>query len=168
MVKSSWLYSLRKEELSEICGTLDLDTKGTVEEMRKAVAALITNPDLAADMKMKLTELETRYAANQKAQDEVQVLGDARKNKCRAARLWTEFANGQYATTAKVALLSSSGESRSCVKSRENYFLNYNNTAYKLIVASMENVGNARGIMGVTFPEGDEEHHGNVRSQNIN
>uniref|UniRef100_A0A1A9ZQU6 CCHC-type domain-containing protein n=1 Tax=Glossina pallidipes TaxID=7398 RepID=A0A1A9ZQU6_GLOPL len=55
--------SLRNEELSEICGTLDLDTKGTVEEMRKAVTALITTPDLAADMKMKLTELETKYAA---------------------------------------------------------------------------------------------------------
>uniref|UniRef100_A0A1A9ZRK0 Peptidase A2 domain-containing protein n=1 Tax=Glossina pallidipes TaxID=7398 RepID=A0A1A9ZRK0_GLOPL len=59
MVKSSWLYSLRKEELSEICSTLELDTKGTVEEMRKAVTALITAPDLAADMKMKLMELET-------------------------------------------------------------------------------------------------------------
>uniref|UniRef100_A0A1A9ZYU7 Ubiquitin-like protease family profile domain-containing protein n=1 Tax=Glossina pallidipes TaxID=7398 RepID=A0A1A9ZYU7_GLOPL len=61
MVKSSWLYSLRKDELSDICGALDLDTKGTVEEMRKAAAALIATPDLAAEMRTKLAELEAKY-----------------------------------------------------------------------------------------------------------
>uniref|UniRef100_A0A1B0C5G6 Retrotransposon gag domain-containing protein n=1 Tax=Glossina palpalis gambiensis TaxID=67801 RepID=A0A1B0C5G6_9MUSC len=63
MVKTSWLYSLRKEELSEICGSLDLATKGTVEDMRKAVAALIATPDLSTEMKAKLTEMEAKYAA---------------------------------------------------------------------------------------------------------
>ncbi|KAL9904912.1 uncharacterized protein ACN2A1_005035 [Glossina fuscipes fuscipes] len=62
MVKTFWLYSLRKEELSEICGSLDLDTKGTVEEMRKAMTALIATADLTTEMKAKLTELETKYA----------------------------------------------------------------------------------------------------------
>uniref|UniRef100_A0A1B0B416 Uncharacterized protein n=1 Tax=Glossina palpalis gambiensis TaxID=67801 RepID=A0A1B0B416_9MUSC len=62
MVKTSWLYSLRKEELSEICGSLDLDTKGTVEEMRKATTAFITTPDLTTEMKAKLTEREVKYA----------------------------------------------------------------------------------------------------------
>ncbi|KAL9900350.1 uncharacterized protein ACN427_007608 isoform 1-T2 [Glossina fuscipes fuscipes] len=61
MVKTSWLYSLRKEELSEICGSLDLDTKGTVEDMRKAVTALIATPDLSTEQKAKLTELEAQY-----------------------------------------------------------------------------------------------------------
>ncbi|KAL9875278.1 uncharacterized protein ACN427_013472 [Glossina fuscipes fuscipes] len=61
MVKTSWLYSLRKEELSEICGSLDLDTKGTVEEMRKAMTALIATPDLPTEQKAKLTELEAQY-----------------------------------------------------------------------------------------------------------
>ncbi|KAL9888077.1 uncharacterized protein ACN2A1_010196 [Glossina fuscipes fuscipes] len=63
MVKTSWLYSLRKEELSEICGSLDLDNKGTVEEMRKAMTALIATPDLSTEMKAKLTEMEAKYAA---------------------------------------------------------------------------------------------------------
>uniref|UniRef100_A0A1A9ZY68 Uncharacterized protein n=1 Tax=Glossina pallidipes TaxID=7398 RepID=A0A1A9ZY68_GLOPL len=63
IVQSSWLYSLRKEELSEIRGALDLDAKGTVEDMRKAVPAFIATSDLEADMKMKLTELEIKYAA---------------------------------------------------------------------------------------------------------
>uniref|UniRef100_A0A1B0A951 Uncharacterized protein n=1 Tax=Glossina pallidipes TaxID=7398 RepID=A0A1B0A951_GLOPL len=49
--------------VSEICGTLDLDTKDTVEGMRKTVTAPITTPDLAAGMNVKLTELENRYAA---------------------------------------------------------------------------------------------------------
>uniref|UniRef100_A0A1A9VIE2 CCHC-type domain-containing protein n=1 Tax=Glossina austeni TaxID=7395 RepID=A0A1A9VIE2_GLOAU len=53
---------LRKEELSEACGALDLNNKVTVDDMRKAVTALITTPDLAADMKVKLTELEMKYA----------------------------------------------------------------------------------------------------------
>uniref|UniRef100_A0A1B0C7S1 Uncharacterized protein n=1 Tax=Glossina palpalis gambiensis TaxID=67801 RepID=A0A1B0C7S1_9MUSC len=62
MVKTSWLYSLRKEELSEICGSLNLDTKGTVEEMRKAMTALIVTHDLPTEMKAKLADLETKYA----------------------------------------------------------------------------------------------------------
>uniref|UniRef100_A0A1B0C6E1 Uncharacterized protein n=1 Tax=Glossina palpalis gambiensis TaxID=67801 RepID=A0A1B0C6E1_9MUSC len=62
MVKTSWLYSLRKEKLSEICGSLDLDTKGTVEDMRKAVTVLIATPDLSTEMNAKLTEMEAKYA----------------------------------------------------------------------------------------------------------
>uniref|UniRef100_A0A1B0BTI6 Retrotransposon gag domain-containing protein n=1 Tax=Glossina palpalis gambiensis TaxID=67801 RepID=A0A1B0BTI6_9MUSC len=61
MVKTSWSYSLRKEELSEICGSLDLDTKGTVEDMRKAMTAPIATPDLSTEQKAKLTELEAQY-----------------------------------------------------------------------------------------------------------
>uniref|UniRef100_A0A1B0BW69 CCHC-type domain-containing protein n=1 Tax=Glossina palpalis gambiensis TaxID=67801 RepID=A0A1B0BW69_9MUSC len=59
--KTSWLHSLRKEELSEICGSLHLDTKGTLEDMRKAVTALIATPDLSTEQKAKLTELEAQY-----------------------------------------------------------------------------------------------------------
>uniref|UniRef100_A0A1A9VH02 Ubiquitin-like protease family profile domain-containing protein n=1 Tax=Glossina austeni TaxID=7395 RepID=A0A1A9VH02_GLOAU len=62
MVKSSWVYSLRKQELSDICVALDLDTKGTVEEMRKAVAALIATPDLSAEIRTRFAELEMKYA----------------------------------------------------------------------------------------------------------
>uniref|UniRef100_A0A1B0BXI9 Retrotransposon gag domain-containing protein n=1 Tax=Glossina palpalis gambiensis TaxID=67801 RepID=A0A1B0BXI9_9MUSC len=57
------VISLRKEELSEICGSLDLDTKGTVEEIRKAMTALIATPDLSTELKAKLTELEAKYAS---------------------------------------------------------------------------------------------------------
>uniref|UniRef100_A0A1B0C3L4 FAS1 domain-containing protein n=1 Tax=Glossina palpalis gambiensis TaxID=67801 RepID=A0A1B0C3L4_9MUSC len=62
MVQTSWLCSLRKEELSDICGSLDLDTKGTVEEVRKAMTALIATPELTTELKAKLTELEAKYA----------------------------------------------------------------------------------------------------------
>uniref|UniRef100_A0A1B0A3S9 Uncharacterized protein n=1 Tax=Glossina pallidipes TaxID=7398 RepID=A0A1B0A3S9_GLOPL len=49
MVKTS-LYNLRKEGLRKVCGALDLEAKGAVEDMRKAVTALLTTPDLAVEM----------------------------------------------------------------------------------------------------------------------
>uniref|UniRef100_A0A1B0B454 CCHC-type domain-containing protein n=1 Tax=Glossina palpalis gambiensis TaxID=67801 RepID=A0A1B0B454_9MUSC len=79
MVKTFWLYSLRKEELSEICGSLDLDTEGTVEEMRKAMTALIATADLTTEMKAKLTELETKYAPKMLQLSEGTVRGASRK-----------------------------------------------------------------------------------------
>uniref|UniRef100_A0A1A9ZXF7 Uncharacterized protein n=1 Tax=Glossina pallidipes TaxID=7398 RepID=A0A1A9ZXF7_GLOPL len=108
MVKSSWLYSLRKEELSEICGAFDLDTKPTVEDMRKAVAALIATPDLAADMKVKLTELETRNAAKTLHLPEGTGRGVSPKRyvqeKYRAARPWSEFVTASKDLTELIAL----------------------------------------------------------------
>uniref|UniRef100_A0A1A9ZBF8 Uncharacterized protein n=1 Tax=Glossina pallidipes TaxID=7398 RepID=A0A1A9ZBF8_GLOPL len=108
MVKSSWLYSLRKEELTDICGALALDTKDTVEDMRKAVTTLIATPDSATDMKVKLMELKTMYATKTLHLPEGtgQVVSDTRKSQFRLERPWIKFANGPYATMAE------SGEER--------------------------------------------------------
>ncbi|KAH8323653.1 hypothetical protein KR074_009210, partial [Drosophila pseudoananassae] len=38
MGKKNWIYTLRKEELSEVCRELGLPADGTVEAMRSSVA----------------------------------------------------------------------------------------------------------------------------------
>ncbi|KAH8255103.1 hypothetical protein KR026_002971, partial [Drosophila bipectinata] len=38
MGKKNWIYTLRKEELSEVCRELGLPADGTVETMRSSVA----------------------------------------------------------------------------------------------------------------------------------
>uniref|UniRef100_A0A1A9Z8U3 Uncharacterized protein n=1 Tax=Glossina pallidipes TaxID=7398 RepID=A0A1A9Z8U3_GLOPL len=59
-VRSSWIYSLRKEELAEVNGELGFDRTGTVDEMREALVALMGTPDVKLETAKRFEDLEKK------------------------------------------------------------------------------------------------------------
>uniref|UniRef100_A0A1A9VHV6 Peptidase A2 domain-containing protein n=1 Tax=Glossina austeni TaxID=7395 RepID=A0A1A9VHV6_GLOAU len=61
MVSTSWIYKVKKDELTAACAALGLEAVNTVEEMRKALGALACSTNPSKEPIDRLGELESKY-----------------------------------------------------------------------------------------------------------
>uniref|UniRef100_A0A1A9UDP5 Retrotrans_gag domain-containing protein n=1 Tax=Glossina austeni TaxID=7395 RepID=A0A1A9UDP5_GLOAU len=61
MVRISWIYNLKKDELTAACAELGLEALNTVEEMRKALGAIAGSTSPSKETIDRLEELESKY-----------------------------------------------------------------------------------------------------------
>uniref|UniRef100_A0A1B0A0L3 Retrotransposon gag domain-containing protein n=1 Tax=Glossina pallidipes TaxID=7398 RepID=A0A1B0A0L3_GLOPL len=61
MVRTSWIYNLKKDELTAACAEVGLEALNTVEEMRKALGVLAGSTNPSKETIERLEELETKY-----------------------------------------------------------------------------------------------------------
>lgn len=62
MVKTSWIYQLRKEELIAIAEEFLFDSSGSVDELRKRLTAFATSKGRTEEEILRLEKLEAQYA----------------------------------------------------------------------------------------------------------